>query len=128
MKWKNPDRAGSRPWQKALFQVIFLANTRSGKAFDEVLLVAILLSVGTVMLESIESFRTDHGRLLQLLEWTFTVLFTVEYVLRLLCVRRPVRYATSFFGNCRFPGHRADLPEPAAVRAPTISWWCVSCG
>ena len=81
-----------------LHEIIFEADTRAGRLFDLVLIWLILLSVATVILESIREVREQYGELLYLLEWLFTLLFTVEYFLRLLSVRRPLRYATSFFG------------------------------
>ena len=81
-----------------LFRVIFGHDTRGGRAFDVALLAAIALSVTAVMLESVPEVRRRHGRALVAAEWAFTALFTVEYVLRLLCVRRPRRYAFSFYG------------------------------
>jgi voltage-gated potassium channel len=81
-----------------LFEVIFEADTPAGKWFDIVLIACILLSVATVMLDSVKGISADWGRLLYATEWFFTILFTAEYVLRLLCVRRPIRYAVSFFG------------------------------
>ncbi len=81
-----------------LHEIIFEADTRAGRVFDLALIWLILLSVATVVLESVRSVRTEYGNLLYSLEWLFTLLFTVEYVLRLLSVRRPLRYATSFFG------------------------------
>ena len=94
--------SGLRPWQQRLHEVIFLTRTRAGRNFDLVLLAAILASVGVVMLESMEPFRRAHGPGLQALEWFFTLLFTGEYILRLACVRRPSRYARSFFGLVDF--------------------------
>ena len=87
-----------RSWRDVLFEVIFESDTRAGKWFDIALIVCILLSVAVVMLESVASVRERHGDLLYALEWFFTILFTVEYVLRLLCVGKPARYAVSFFG------------------------------
>lgn len=81
-----------------LHEIIFEADTRAGRIFDIALIWLILLSVATVILESVSSVRAQHGKLLYALEWLFTLLFTVEYGLRLLSVRRPLRYATSFFG------------------------------
>jgi len=78
--------------------VIFEADTPAGKTFDVVLLVAILVSVVAVMLESVAEIRDDYGRWLRGAEWLFTILFSIEYAVRLACVRRPLRYATSFFG------------------------------
>jgi voltage-gated potassium channel len=91
------DRA-ERGWRDVLFEVIFEADTPAGKWFDIVLIVCILLSVATVMLDSVGNINARHGRLLNAVEWFFTILFTVEYVLRLLCVGKPIRYAVSFFG------------------------------
>jgi voltage-gated potassium channel len=93
--------ATERPSSKRrarLHEVIFESDTRAGRFFDLTLIWLILLSVATVILESVREVREQHGSLLHTLEWMFTVLFTVEYCLRLLSVRRPVRYATSFFG------------------------------
>ena len=88
----------SDDWRHRLHEVIFEADTPAGRTFDIVLLVLIVLSVATVMLESVEQFRTLYGMELLVLEWVFTVLFTVEYALRLLAVKRPSAYALSFFG------------------------------
>ncbi len=81
-----------------LHEIIFEADTRAGRVFDLTLIWLILLSVATVLLESIRGVRAQYGGLLHSLEWLFTLLFTVEYLLRLVSVRRPWRYATSFFG------------------------------
>ncbi len=86
------------PWRRRLHEIIFEADTRAGLVFDAALLVAILASVVTVMVASIESVYREHRLLLDTLEWIFTGLFTIEYVLRLVSVRRPLRYARSFFG------------------------------
>jgi voltage-gated potassium channel len=95
----NGGRAnGAGGWRERAYRIIFEADTPTGKAFDVVLIAAILLSILTVMLESIREVRVEHGTALRVAEWTFTVLFTAEYLLRLTCARRPVRYARSFFG------------------------------
>jgi len=78
--------------------IIFEADTPAGKAFDVTLLGAIVLSVIAVMLESVTSVTLRFGEELRIAEWIFTVLFTVEYGLRLMCVEQPSRYARSFFG------------------------------
>jgi voltage-gated potassium channel len=92
---KNPPLS---PWREKLRVIIFEADTAAGKAFDVGLLVAILLSVLAVMLDSVTTFRNQHGQLLDSAEWVFTLLFTVEYALRLICSPRPLHYARSFFG------------------------------
>jgi voltage-gated potassium channel len=89
---------GGRRWRKILFEIIFEAETPAGKWFDIALIICILLSVLTIMLDSVSSVRARCGRLLYAAEWFFTILFTVEYILRLLCVKKPTRYAVSFFG------------------------------
>ncbi len=81
-----------------LHEIIFEADTPLGKAFDVVLLVLIVLSVVAVMLESVEAIDRAYHLELRVIEWTLTIVFTVEYLLRLWTVRRPLRYATSFFG------------------------------
>jgi len=86
------------PWREKLRVIIFEADTRAGKAFDVGLLVAIVLSVLAVLLDSVTAFRSHHGRLLDTAAWIFTLLFTVEYALRLICSPHPLHYARSFFG------------------------------
>ncbi|QRK12375.1 ion transporter [Archangium violaceum] len=81
-----------------LHEIIFESDTPAGKAFDVALLWAILLSVLSVMLESVASIRARYGATIRIAEWVFTVLFALEYVLRLFSVSRPLRYAWSFFG------------------------------
>ncbi len=85
-------------WRFRLHEVIFEADTPAGKAFDVALLVAIVLSVVAAVLESVEAIRLSYGPALLRIEWFFTILFTVEYILRLVCVGRPLAYARSFFG------------------------------
>jgi len=85
-------------WRKVAFEVIFEADTPAGKWFDVVLILCIVASVAVVMLDSIAGVHESHWRLLNVLEWFFTILFTVEYILRLVCVGNPARYAVSFFG------------------------------
>ncbi len=85
-------------WRKTMFEVIFESDTPAGKWFDIVLIICILLSVVTIMLDSVSSIRARCGRLLTTAEWFFTILFTIEYILRLICIGRPIRYAVSFFG------------------------------
>lgn len=84
--------------RRRLHEIIFESDTRAGRAFDFALLWAVLLSVAIVMIESVPRIRREHAELLRMLEWMFTILFSVEYLLRLVAVARPLRYATSFFG------------------------------
>ena len=85
-------------WRHHLHEVIFEAHTPAGKAFDVVLLLLILLSLVAVSLESVGPIRERHGTALRWVEWGITLLFTAEYVLRLLSVTKPMKYARSFFG------------------------------
>jgi voltage-gated potassium channel len=86
------------PRRQRLHEIIFEADTPAGKLFDLLLLLGICGSVVVVMLESVLAVRQRFGPELRALEWTFTVLFTVEYLLRLASVRHPRRYMTSTFG------------------------------
>ena len=85
-------------FRERVFEVIFEADTFYGKLFDIILLVLILISVALVMLESIPPFNAKHHTTLIVLEWIVTGLFTIEYALRLYCVRKPWRYFFSFYG------------------------------
>jgi voltage-gated potassium channel len=80
------------------YEVIFEADTPGGKWFDVALLVAIVLSVMVLMLESVESIRARYPRALIAAEWCFTLLFTLEYAARIWSARRRWRYVLSFYG------------------------------
>jgi len=84
--------------RRSLHEIIFEADTPAGKLFDVLLILSIVVSVVLVMLDSVSSVRNAYGDLLYIGEWVFTILFTIEYVLRLYSVGRPLSYATSFFG------------------------------
>lgn len=81
-----------------MHEVIFEADTRAGKLFDVILIWTVILSVIIVILDSVNSYQEKYGDILYALEWFFTILFTIEYILRLISVRHPLRYALSFFG------------------------------
>jgi voltage-gated potassium channel len=85
-------------WRESLHEIIFEADTPAGKTFDIILLILILLSTASVILESVAGIRNSVGPLLLLAEWAITLIFTVEYILRLIAVRHPLGYARSFFG------------------------------
>ena len=89
-------------WKHTLHEVIFEADTAGGKAFDVALLVCIVLSVAAVLLESVSEIGAVYRPALRLAEWFFTILFTIEYILRLLSVGKPARYAFSFYGIVDF--------------------------
>lgn len=86
------------PFRKRVWEIIFEAETPAGKRFDVAVLVCIGLSVLVVMLETVESVGERYGEYLLIAEWVFTVIFSIEYGLRLWSSREPLRYARSFFG------------------------------
>jgi len=90
------------PWRDQWREIIFGHETLAGRLFDVILLVLILLSVLTVLLESVKSVHDAHGPLLRAAEWTFTILFTIEYFARLATATSALRYARSFFGIVDF--------------------------
>lgn len=104
-------------WRLRLFTVIFEADTRSGRLFDLVLVWLILASVVVVMLDSFASVHARWGEVFSVLEWVFTVLFSLEYLARLACVQRPGRYAGSVFGIIDL---LAVLPTWAALVVPGL--------
>ena len=86
------------PLKERLHELIFEADTPTGKWFDIILLILILASVLAVILESVPSLDARYHNLFITVEWLFTIVFTIEYILRLYCVYKPWKYATSFFG------------------------------
>lgn len=104
-------------WRLRLYTIIFEADTRAGRRFDQMLIVLILLSIAVVMADSVESVNRLQGRAFAVVEWIFTLLFTFEYIARLLCVRRPLSYATSFFGIIDLV---AVLPTYLALFVPEL--------
>jgi voltage-gated potassium channel len=85
-------------WRERVYTIVFEADTRAGRIFDLTLIGAILLSVGAVVLSSVDAIEARYSTLFNVFEWFFTFMFTVEYVTRLCCVKHPLRYAKSFFG------------------------------
>jgi voltage-gated potassium channel len=85
-------------WRDRAHQIVFEADTPAGRAFDLALVILILVAVLCVMVETVEGLSPATRRALFAAEWALTVVFTIEYAVRLACVRKPLRYATSFFG------------------------------
>ncbi|RYZ57868.1 MAG: ion transporter, partial [Chitinophagaceae bacterium] len=85
-------------WRSKLHQVIYESSTPAGKLFDVLLLLFILASIAIVMLDSVPSLHQKYGDFFYTLEWIFTFLFTIEYILRLLSIKKPIRYTMSFLG------------------------------
>ncbi|OIQ16875.1 MAG: ion transporter [Flavobacterium sp. MedPE-SWcel] len=88
----------SENFRKKLHEIIYEADTPAGKLFDVVLLIVILISVITVMLESVSSIEKVYGEQLNVIEWIVTIFFTIEYFLRIISVKRTINYIFSFYG------------------------------
>lgn len=87
-----------KSWRERAYIVIFFTNTRAGKRFDTWLLAVIMASLVVVMLDSVASIRAEHGSLLRGLEWGFTAIFAVEYIVRIYSHPEPRKYIFSFYG------------------------------
>lgn len=85
-------------WKDRLYEIIFEADTKEGRNFDIILLIAIVLSTVTIMLESVPAIAAAHRHTFVIAEWVFTALFTTEYILRLVAAKRKLRYVLSFLG------------------------------
>ena len=92
----------SSNWKSKLHEIIYEADTPAGKLFDVVLLVVIIASIVLVMLESVESFDNRFHRFLNISEWIITILFSLEYIARIISVKKPSKYIFSFYGIIDF--------------------------
>jgi len=88
----------NKNWRAKLHEIIYGTHTPAGKLFDIILLVLIVFSIVVVMLESVPRFDTRYHRFLDISEWIITILFSIEYILRIICIRTPKKYIFSFFG------------------------------
>lgn len=104
-------------WRLKVYTIIFEADTRAGRLFDQCLIGVILASVAVVVFDSVASVNAKFGTLFDALEWVFTITFTLEYVARLLCVRHPMRYVLSFYGIIDL---LALLPTYIALAVPEV--------
>jgi voltage-gated potassium channel len=95
---RDPEESARPTWRHRLHEIVFEAETPAGKRFDVGLLWVIVASVAVVVAESVPELGAAYGDLFHALEWAFTILFTVEYLLRLAAVRRPWVWARSLFG------------------------------
>ena len=116
------DITGSRHIKDTLYEVIFEADTPAGKWFDVLLIVSILVSVAMVMADSVGAIRVSYSRFLLIAEWFFTILFSIEYALRLYCVRSRLKYATSFYGIVDFI---AVVPTYLSLIFPATKYFMV---
>ncbi len=110
------------PWRETLKTIIFGSETRLGKAFDVVLIISIFCSVIAVMLGSVEEIQLKYSEILFYVEWFFTLLFTLEYTLRLISINSPWRYARSFFGIVDF---LSIIPTYLSFLFPSIKYMLV---
>lgn len=85
-------------WKIKLHEIIYEADTPEGKFFDIILLIAIIASILLVMLESVDSIDSKYHDLLNLGEWIITILFSIEYILRVVSIKKPFKYIFSFYG------------------------------
>ena len=85
-------------WRLKLHEIIYEADTPAGKLFDVILLITILASIVLVMLESVNDIDKNYHELLNISEWVITILFSFEYLARILTVKKPLKYITSFYG------------------------------
>ena len=90
--------ASAHGWRNRWYRWIYLHEAKDERNFDLILIAAILASMAVVMLDSVSAIKARWHDVLYVAEWAFTILFTLEYGLRLWTVKRPLRYATSFFG------------------------------
>jgi voltage-gated potassium channel len=104
-------------WRLRAYRVIYESDTAAGRAFDQVIIAAILVSVAVVMADSVQEWHARHRAVFGAIEWFFTLLFTVEYLARLVSVDRPLRYAFSFFGAVDL---LAVLPTYLALFVPEL--------
>jgi voltage-gated potassium channel len=95
---KTMDAQPEKNWKSRLHEIIYESNTVAGKAFDVSLLVLIIASIIVVMLDSIEHWHIRYGDLFLRMEWIFTILFSIEYLLRLISLKKPLKYIFSFLG------------------------------
>jgi len=96
------EKPNTKDWKNKLHEVIYEADTKAGKLFDVILLIAILTSILLVMLESVTSINQKYGNLLNIAEWIITLLFSIEYILRIIAIDKPTKYIFSFYGVIDF--------------------------
>lgn len=85
-------------WRQKLHEIIYEADTRAGRLFDIILLFLIIACIILVMLESVKSIDAKYHNVIDLAEWIVTILFTIEYFARIIAVKKPLKYITSFYG------------------------------
>lgn len=99
-------------WKTKLHEIIYEADTKQGKLFDIILIITIIISIILVMLESVESIDKKHHMFLNISEWIITILFTIEYFARIICIKKPSKYIFSFYGIIDF---LATIPKYLSI-------------
>lgn len=92
----------NQKWKSRLHQIIYEADTREGKIFDLIIVGAIIFSIILVMLESVKDLDAKYHTFFNISEWIITVLFSIEYILRIISVKKPSSYIFSFYGIIDF--------------------------
>jgi len=101
-----------KSWKSRLHEIIYEADTKEGKLFDVILLCLIITSIVVVMLESVKSFNSQHTALLNYTEWVITILFSIEYIARIISIKKPSEYIFSFYGIIDF---LSTIPKYVAI-------------
>lgn len=110
---KKQDNNNTFPeWKSKLHEIIYEADTKKGKLFDILLIINIIISIVLVMLESVESIDKNYHNLLNISEWFITILFTIEYFARIICIKKPSTYIFSFYGVIDF---LATIPKYVSI-------------
>lgn len=122
MKRNYNDGEMLSPWRESLNTIIYGSETRLGKVFDVVLIISIIISVVSVILGSVTQIQIKYQEILFGIEWFFTILFSLEYALRLISVRRPLLYARSFFGIVDF---LSIIPTYLSFLFPSIKYMLI---
>lgn len=102
----------NKNWKSKLYEIIYEADTKAGKWFDIILILVIIASIIIVMLESVNSIDANYHNLLNIAEWIITILFSLEYIARIICIKKPSKYIFSFYGIIDF---LATIPKYISI-------------
>tara|TARA_R110001583_G_scaffold67308_3_gene192565 strand:+ start:22358 stop:23191 length:834 start_codon:yes stop_codon:yes gene_type:complete len=106
------EKPNKNNWKNKLHEIIYEADTPAGKWFDIILILTIILSIVLVMLESVESFDNKYHNFLNNSEWIITILFSIEYIARIISIKKPTSYIFSFYGIIDF---LATIPKYLSI-------------
>ena len=106
------EKSNKTHWKQKLHDIIYEADTPAGKWFDIILIHTILVSIILVMLESVESFDNNYHDFLNISEWIITILFSIEYIARVVTIKKPSSYIFSFYGIIDF---LATIPKYVSI-------------